>query len=289
MGTTYSIKYIGLPKNNLKNGIDSLLLNINNSVSTYIPTSEISEFNKNGRLIFQSKHFKNVLYESAKIVQLTQGAFDPTVMPLVNAYGFGFKEKNIPDSLELDSIMQLVGFEKIKFNEDSVWNILPNVQLDFSAIAKGYGVDMVYEYLLDNGIINFMVEIGGEVRCKGVSIEDKNWIIGIINPLKQDELFEKVTLINKSMATSGNYRNYYEENGQKYSHTINPITGKVERNTMLSATIIAENCMTADALATAFMVLGVEKSIELASKNSSFNVYYIYSEDSGTNSFSNFK
>jgi thiamine biosynthesis lipoprotein len=226
-----------------------------------------------------------VLQKSKEIFDLTDGAFDPTVGPLVNAWGFGpGKENNYLDSATVDSLLQKVGFNKIVFDNKTAIKMVPDMYLDFSAIAKGYGVDVVGLFLESQDINNYMVEIGGEVRCRGVNENDKPWLIGIEDPTVtggDQKLFTTVFLKDRSLATSGNYRNFYVVDGKKVSHTISPFTGYPVNHSMLSASVFASDCMTADALATGFMVLGVEKSIEITERTDGFDAILIYSDNEG--------
>ncbi len=283
MGTWYHIKFKGDTNVIGQQKIDSVLKVYNQSVSTYIDESEISTFNKKGSLRFQSGFFKNVLSKAQEIYKKSGGCFDPTVMPLVNAYGFGYEKQQLPDSSEVRNLLKRVGMDKISFNQDSVWGVNDSIQmqLDFSAIAKGYGTDVVSEYLLANGIKDFMVEIGGEVRCNGTNFKNQDWWIGIVDPLNLKSKKRTISLKNQSMATSGNYFNYYEKNGKTYSHTINPITGYPERNAMMSVTVLAKDCMTADAWATAFMVMGPNKGMALVPslKEDGIEVFFIYLDE----------
>lgn len=283
MGTTYHIKYIDDKKINYKANIDDLLKNFNQSLSTYIPGSEISTFNESQSIEFESEYFLPVLKSSEEIYEKSEGAFDPTVMPLVNAWGFGFKNSENIDSTDIDSLMKFVGFDHIQYDENTVSKDTIGVMLDFSAIAKGFGVDVLGEYLEERGIKNYMVEIGGEVRCRGKNNKNSIWLIGIDNPKYNEDgksLRATVKLENMSLATSGNYRNFYIKEGIKYAHTINPLTGYPVDHALLSASVFAEDCMTADAYATAFMVMGTEKAMEL-SKDLDLMVYFIYSGAEG--------
>jgi len=275
MGTTYHISYYGnLKPNPVKEAIDSLMVVLNAEVSTYIPTSTISLFNANrSDTVIISKHrrfFWDNFAQAKKIYQATNGFFDPTVMPLVNYWGFGYtghRPVAEVDSMVVDSLLQLVGFDKLSVNQDTIFRLAPNVQLDFSALAKGYGVDMVANWFDAHEIESYFVEIGGENRAKGRKPDGSLWSVGISIPKEDAPLDAYHTIIeldNEAMATSGNYRNFHEVKGQKYSHTINPKTGFSERNTILSASVLAENCMTADALATAMMAMGYEQAIKLA-------------------------
>ncbi|SDK69893.1 thiamine biosynthesis lipoprotein [Catalinimonas alkaloidigena] len=285
MGTTYHIRYQDAQGRNLQEGVDSLLVAFNQSLSTYIPTSEISEFNDSHALRYRSPYFFPVLQKSKEVFELTDGAFDPTVMPLVKAWGFGPGEREYPDSARVDSLRSLVGFTQIEFDNTSVRKAKEEVMLDFSAIAKGYGVDVVGEYLEERGIQDYMVEIGGEVRCRGENAEGQSWRIGIKNPEYKTQSDERPTAIlnlqDRSMATSGNYENYYIKDGRRYAHTIDPKTGYPVEHTLLSASVVATDCMTADAFATAFMVLGKDKAIQLAQRMEDLEVLLIYSDEAG--------
>ncbi|MEQ9443610.1 MAG: FAD:protein FMN transferase [Cyclobacteriaceae bacterium] len=281
MGTTYNIKYQDEQQRSLKPGIDSLLEIFNQSVNHYLPDSEVSRFNQDDTVYFDLPYFYPVLKRSDEIVQATDGAFDPTVAPLVNAWGFGPEDRQLPDSATVDSLLQMVGFEKIVYTAEYVTKTMPGVTLNFSAIAKGYGVDVVGDYLAEKGIDNFMVEIGGEVTCRGINDKGDVWRIGIDNPNQSGEMSVAIALDDQAIATSGDYRNYYERDGKKYAHTIDPKTGYQVKHSVLSASVIAEDCMTADAFATAFMVLGLERAKEVVAQEPGLEVYIIY-DDNGT-------
>ena len=279
MGTTYHIKYLG--KENLKEVIDSLLKEVNLSMSTYIPESEISTFNKLGHLNFKSNYFYPVINKSKEIYNNTNGAFDPTIMPLVNAWGFGFDNASVIDSLAIDSILTFVSFDHLSFDNKHVISNKKGVMLDFSAIAKGYGVDVISNYLQSENINNHMVEIGGEVKCSGINQKEEVWNIGIDNPKFQEEGGDRLTKViqlkNVALATSGNYRNFYtDENGIKRAHTINPKIGYPVEHSLLSASVKAKDCMSADGYATALMVLGVEKSKEVVMSVNDIEAFLIF-------------
>lgn len=281
----YQVTYGSMDKRDLSAPIDSILSALNGSLSTYVPQSEISTFNQQHELTYSSTFFLPILKASQEIYQITAGAYDPTVGPLVNLWGFGpGQEDALPDSTDIQNALQRVGFDKIEFNESAV-STQYDQYLDFSAIAKGYAVDIVAEYLTGEGIINFYVEIGGEVRCAGKNPSDKIWRTGISDPqLSSDsgkELAAIVTIENKSIATSGNYRNFYIKDGKKYAHTISPFTGYPVQHSLLSASVFADDCMTADAYATAFMVLGLEPSIQLVNANPSLDAHLIYADEEG--------
>lgn len=297
MGTYYAITYYEKEGRNFKPAIDSLLVQVNQGVSTYIPTSTISRFNQaidtfdlsdpNEATI--NEHFINNFQLAKEIYELSEGAFDPSVMPLVNYWGFGYSGKKpitAVDSLRIDSLKQMVGFDKVKLIEGTsrMVKLVPGLQLDMSACAKGYGVDQVALLLEDFGVQDYLVDIGGEIRVKGKNTKGEDWKIGINVPRENAELSEiqeAIPVTNISVATSGNYRNYYEVDGVKYSHTINPFTGFPERNTLLSASVFTDNCIRADAFATAFMVMGVEKALALAKQIDGMDAYFIYSDENG--------
>ncbi len=264
--------------------VDSLLKVWNESLSTYIPDSEISRFNQDSCFAFESKYFYPVLASSKRVYESTGGAFDPTVGPLVNAWGFGPDDPNYPDSSKVDSLKNFIGFSNITFDEENVCKSVQGVQLDFSAIAKGYAVDVVAEFLKSKGIENLLVEIGGELICFGDKGNDNPWVAGIEDPdveIEEQKLLAKISLKDRAMATSGNYRNYYIKDGVKYSHTINPSTGYPIQRNILSATVFAEDCMTADAYATAFMVLGVEGAKKVLTNTNGIEAFLVYSDEKG--------
>ncbi len=284
MGTTYNIKYLQEQNINYKQEIDSLLVSLNKSLSTYLPESEISRFNKGTILKFESGFFYPVLKRSFEIYQKTNGAFNPTLGPLIDAWGFGPDSTRMPSKTTVDSLLTLVNFDSIYFDTISVCKLKKGIELSFSAIAKGYGVDVVAAFLKDKGINNMMVEIGGEVYCHGRNENGKMWKIGIDNPNREVEgeaLQAVVELDNRALATSGNHRNYYEIDGKKYSHTINPRTGYPVRHSLLSASIFAKDCMTADAYATACMVMGIDSAIAMLSEDKSMDGYFVYSDEDG--------
>ena len=289
MGTTYSVKYHDPAKRSHKNAIDSLLVAVNQDLSTYIPDSHIAVFNKpETKTQKGTPHFDKVFLKAKEIYQKTDGAFDPTVMPLVNYWGFGYTPKKPVtdvDEAKVKELMKSVGFDKIVAPKFGVYAKLEEgIELDFSAIAKGYGVDVIADFLEEKSIENYMVEIGGEVRAKGKNTRDGWWLMGINTPSEDasiKDLQAKVQLQNKALATSGNYRNFHEVDGKKYAHTINPKTGFPEANTLLSASIFANDCMTADAYATACMVMGTEPAFELVNTDPNLDGYFIYSDDNG--------
>lgn len=279
----YSIKYMDLEARNFQGEIDSLLEAFNNSLSTYIPFSEISRFNNEDQFEFETDFFYPVLKASKEVFENTNGAFDPTIGPLVNAWGFGPNKKTEMDSSVVDSILEMVDFNKVVFDENQVKKE-KGMSLDFSAIAKGNGIDVVANYLDRKELKDYMVEIGGEVTCRGKSPNDTLWAIGIQKPVMKGEsggLFAKVWLEDRSIATSGNYRNYYMEDGKIIAHTISPFTGYSISHNLLSASIFADNCTLADGYATACMVLGLVESKKLINKTEGLDAFFIYSDEEG--------
>lgn len=294
MGTYYGLNYADSLGRNFQTEIDSLLEEINLGVSTYIESSLISRFNRATTTFTledttsgPGRHFLDNYHAAKMVFRQSAGAFDPTVMPLVNYWGFGYTPKRrvmAVDSVVVDSLLNFVGFDKVTLNGKLLRKASPGVQLDFGGCAKGYGVDAMCRLLESKGIVNYLVNIGGEVQAKGVNAKGEIWVVGINKP-EEDAALETVQaalpLENRSVSTSGNYRNFYEVNGVKYSHTINPHTGFPERTTLLSASVFAGNSLLADAYATAFMVLGKEKALELAKSLDGVDVYLLFGKEDG--------
>ena len=281
-GTYYNICYKS--KDNLQQKIDSTLKSVDNSLSPFNKRSVITAINEN-RDTTPDAQFIEVFTLAQEISATTNGAFDITVAPLVNAWGFGFKQGTIVDSLTVDSLLQFVGYKSIRLSDNKIIKQQPQTMLDCSAIAKGYGCDRVARMLECYGIEDYMVEIGGEVVAKGKNDKSKQWSIGISKPTEDksgtiNEIQEILRISGKSVATSGNYRNYRYEDGRKLSHTIDPRTGYPVAHTLLSATVIANDCATADAYATAFMVMGIDKAMEIC-KDKGIDAYFIYSTPEG--------
>lgn len=292
MGTTYQITYQSTQ--DVQPIVEAVLKEVNQGVNHYDPASTISVINQTAQKELTlaqsaaSQHFIKNLITAKAIYTATDGAFDPTIMPLVNYWGFGYTAKKPVtqvDSLKIDSLLQLVGFDKIQLQASILQKELSAVQLDFSALAKGYGVDQVGLALEAQGIQHYLIDIGGEVRARGLNKKGTPWKLGINTPKEEAAISDYLAIIaldNQSMATSGNYRNFYEVNGIKYAHTINPQTGYPELNTLLSATVIAPTCMVADGYATAFMTMGLEKAFALASTQKDIQAYFLYSKEDGT-------
>lgn len=286
MGTiAYNIKYLDKASRDFKKEIDSLLTDFNQALSTYIPDSEISSLNREGNVHFGFPYFAQVLEASADVYNKSGGAFDPTIGQLIDAWGFGDGSLIAPDSAQVDSLLNLVGFDKISFDARGVRTDVKGLKLNFSAVAKGQAIDVVGDFLADQGISDYMVEIGGEVRAIGKNKEGEYWTIGIEIPDERNagQLFDAVRLENQGMATSGNYRNFRVlEDGRKVAHTIDPKTGYPKMQTLLSATVFAPNCMYADAYATACLAMGLEAARELILSDNSLEAYFIYAGDDGS-------
>lgn len=283
-GTTYHIVY--QYKEDLQPQLMEQIAKVDKSLSTYNPQSVISKVNTNDSSVVLDDHFLTVFNKSLEISQKTDSAFDITVAPLVNAWGFGFKKKETITPAKIDSILAFVGIGKVALKHGKIVKSDSRLMLDASAIAKGYGVDVAALFLESQGINNYMVEIGGELRVKGVNAKGNRWSVGIDKPIDDPtvsnrELEAVLKLSNQSLATSGNYRNFYVEGNKKYAHTINPKTGYPVQTEVLSVSIIAPDCMTADAYATAFMVLGLEKAMAIANREPDIEAYFIYNDENG--------
>ena len=282
-GTSFSIQF---EKNNdeniIKNKIDSLFKIVNNSFSTYISDSDISKINRGDSLLVVDDHFKKVFLKSYEIWELSQGFFDPTVGSLVNAYGFGSenKIKNFSKK-QLDSLIELTGFSKVSLtSEGTIKKKYSNIYLDFNAIGKGYIVDLISELLISYDIKNFLIEIGGEIIAKGKNPNSGDfWKVAIDNPSQKNnrQFIKTIFLKNKALATSGNYRKYIIDSltGKKYVHTINPKNGKSFQSKILSVSVLASDCMTADAWSTALMVMHFRLSKSIIESIEGIDAYWI--------------
>jgi len=279
MGTSYTIKIfdnlsIVKKQSVLQIGIDSLLENVNIQMSTYIPESEISKFNNSSDTswINISYDFAYVVNKSLEIGRLSDGAFDIAIGPIVNLWGFGPEDrpKKIPDEKSINERLKFIGLENISVDLNSeqsrIKKKISSLQLDLSAIAKGFGVDKVADYLTKKGLKNFMVEIGGEVKTSGKNNKNLYWQIGISKPSKIGGIEKVLSLNSLSLATSGDYWNYFEEDGKRFSHTIDPRTGKPITHNLASVSVVHKSCLMADGIATAIEVLGIEKGLILADK-----------------------
>lgn len=284
-GTVYNITY--QYDKSLKADIEAELKKVDGSLSPFNKHSIITKINRNEDVTVD-KMFADVFNLARQISTETDGAFDITVAPLVNAWGFGFKNDTQPTRHAIDSLKQLTGYMKVSLDGMKVSKKDPRMMLDCSAIAKGYACDVVAEYLRRRSIENFMVEIGGEIVTQGINEKRLPWKIGVTKPVDDSlntnqELQTVLNVTNKAMATSGNYRNFYYKNGKKYAHTIDPVTGYPVQHNILSATVIADNCATADAYATAFMVMGLDKAKAVLGRHPELMAYFIYSDKNGNN------
>ncbi len=284
-GTMYSIAYESPKGEDFQQEINSLFKHYNSIFSTYDEHSTISKINNNVE-VKPEPEFIACYQRAMEISEITNGAFDITAGPMVNAWGFGPDKKSQMNQEKVDSLIRITGYKKISFENGTFVKSYPEMKFDMSAIAKGFTSDLIAQFLADKGCENYMVEIGGEVVAKGKNAKGKVWTIGISKPdedlaVSNSELQAVLQLKNKGMATSGNYRNFYEENGKKYAHTIDPKTGYPVQHSLLSATVLANDCMTADAFATAFMVLGKDIGIEIARQVPGLEIYFIYADDNG--------
>ena len=284
-GTVYHITYQS--SKSLQKDIEAELAKVDASLSPFNERSIITAVNENRDTVV-NKMFSDVFALAMKISDSTNGAFDITVAPLVNAWGFGFKGGAMPTRHQVDSLKALVGYHKVSLTNGRVSKTDPRIMLDCSSIAKGYGCDVVAKFLSAKGIDNYMVEIGGEIVTRGISEKRLPWKIGVTKPTDDSlnvnqEIQTIINVTDKAMATSGNYRNFYYKNGRKYAHTIDPSTGYPVQHNILSSTVIANDCATADAYATAFMVMGLDKAKTILSRHPELMAYFILASDDGTN------
>lgn len=281
-GTTYHIAYSDDKGVALDSLVEAILKEVDLSLSVYNKESLITKIN-NGEELEVDTLFRNVFNRSYEIYKLSGGLFDVSAAPLFNIWGFGFKNKMSITKERVDSALQLTGMDKISIENSKVVRTVPNITLNFNAIAQGYTADVIASEFEKLGIINFLIEIGGEIFCKGVNPKGKKWSVGIDRPvdgnmIQGEDLQDILLLSGGGLATSGNYRKFYEEDGLKYSHTINPLTGYPAKESILSATVTAPDAMTADAYATWFMVAGVDKAIEIIESDPTIEGYLVYSQ-----------
>jgi FAD:protein FMN transferase len=275
-GTTYHIRYFDSKNRNFQIEVDSLLRDFDKCLSLYSPDSEISRFNATGFHKFESPYFYPVLKKSLEAYEATEGAFDPTVLPLVEAYGFGPTKTEPNPSINIDSLLKFVGLDLLEFDSLSIRKKNHLARLDLNGIAQGYSVDVISRFFVEMGINRFMVEIGGEIVCRGLKNDGKIWVTGIENPMKPGSIFSTVNLTDRAMTTAGNYRSQIEKDGQVYNHLINPKNGSMEQTSMLSITVFAKDAITADAYDTAFFVMGFEQTKAFVAKQHDMDVYVIY-------------
>jgi thiamine biosynthesis lipoprotein len=285
-GTFYNIVYQHPDGKELQEDIEALFAEFDLSLSTFNPHSVISRINSNDPEVRVDDYFRVMYRQALEVSVLTNGAFDITVAPLVNAWGFGFGKQQRDSSPAVEELMQFIGYQKISLKKDRIIKEKPDIMLDASAIAKGQATDVIAKLLDAHGCRNYLVEIGGEVMCKGVNPHGDHWRIGIDKPVDEpvkvsNELQLIVQLSGVGLATSGNYRQFYNRDGKKYAHTIDPRTGYPVDHQLLSATVIAPNCMKADAFATAFMVLGKDSALLLSKQLDGIECYLIYNNSEG--------
>ena len=284
LGTTYNIILDSrLDKSDLSKSIDSIFNVINNSMSTYLESSIISDVNKNIKTQLD-EHFIKVFNKSKEVWEESDKYFDPTVGILVNAYGFGpLVLSDDIDISSIESLKYLVGFDKVFLNNNNeVVKENKDIFIDFNSIAKGYSVDLIGEFLFEKQINNYLIEVGGEILAKGINNQNKSiWKLGIQDPLNQDKYIETVKLNNKALATSGNYRKFRldSKTGERYVHTINPITGLTSKNNILSVSVISEDCITSDAWATALLSLDLERGRTIIDQKESLEALWIISNN----------
>ncbi len=285
-GTTFHIAYADPQGRDFSATVDSLFRLIDRSMSLWDSTSVIRRINRNEPNVLLDEHFVAVFERSQQLAQLTNGAFDITVAPLVRAWGFSYK-KGLPppDTATVDSLRQLVGYIKVRLHNGTLQKDDPHIEIDMNAIAQGYTVDLIADFLERNGIAHYMVEVGGEVRAAGQNERSETWRIGIDKPTEETQgkkrpLQAVVALRNKALATSGSYRKFIERDGKKFSHAIDPKTGYPVQHQLLRVSVMADDCTTADALATAFLVLGLEPSLPIAQR-AGVQLYAIYADEAG--------
>lgn len=284
-GTYYNIKYESPEGKDLKEDIDLELAKYVEIFSHYEKDATITKINKNID-VTPEPEFVTCFKRAEEISEITSGAFDITAGPLINAWGFGPEEKERMTQQIVDSLKAFTGFRKVRLENGKIVKDNPRMQLNMSAIAKGYTCDLIGDFLAKKGCENYMVDIGGEVVAKGKNDRSKVWTIGIREPNEDPfntDLNAAVMLPNHALATSGNYLNFYVEDGKKYAHTIDPSTGYPVQHSLLSSTVLANDCMTADAFATAFMVIGKDRGIEIANNIPGLEIYFIYADENGEN------
>lgn len=284
-GTTYHIIYYDEQSRDLKPEIEKILQDFDKSVSTYLPSSIISRINRNEKKVKVDATFITCFNKAKEVWQNTNGAFDPTVYPLSNAWGFGPGKKEIIAQHKIDSLLKFVGFNLIELKGNKIIKKDPRVSLDFNAFAQGYSVDVVSQFLISKGLNSFIVEIGGEVYAKGTKPNGNKWTAGIEQPIDNKEGYNSyqalAKLENLALATSGDYRRFQMIDGVKYAHHIDPKTGYPTKNNLLSASLFTKDCISADANATGILVMGLEKAKLFLKEHTEIQAYLIYSDENG--------
>jgi len=284
-GTYYAVTYYDSKGISYQQAIDSFFRAFDRSASIYQKESIITRLNNNDSTAKADEIFTYVFNKSMEVSEKTDGAFDITVLPLVNAWGFGFTDPLKLDSAQVDSILPLVNYRNIRLVNGRLVKANPAIMVDFNAIAQGYSADLIGKILESHGIENYLIDVGGEVLAKGTKPENKLWKVGIEKPAENAEDERKlnavVSLRDKALATSGSYRKYFVKDGIRYSHTIDPKTGFPVNHTVLSVSVLAADCISADAYATSFMVMGLDKTKKFLALHPELNAYIIYSDASG--------
>ncbi len=282
-GTYYAITYYEKDGKNYQKEIDSLLKSFDMSVSLWVPNSIISRVNNNDTSVIPDEHFISIFKLSQEVSKKTGGTFDITIGPLVNAWGFGSADKIKMDKNIIDSLLTYINHEMVSLEGNKIKKGNQNIKLDFNAIAQGYSVDLIGKFFESKGIKNYLIDIGGEVLGQGAKPNEQPWIVGIQRPTEDKyskyEIQSKVQLVDKALVTSGSYRKYYEKDGRRYSHTINPKTGYPVTNSLLSVSVLADDAATADAYATAFMVMGLDKALQFLNANIDIDAFFIFLDD----------
>ena len=284
-GTYYSIIYFDNDGRDFQIEIDSILTEFDNSVSLWVPTSILSRVNKNDSSIVLDDYFIDNYNISQDVAIKTNGSFDFTIGKLIKAWGFGIDGSINIDTNHIDSLLNLTSYRKVKLDNGKIIKENPGISFDFNAVAQGYSVDVIAEYLESKNIFNYLIDIGGEVKGNGSKPDANKWRVGIEKPadnkLDSRDLKAVAELNNSSIATSGNYRKFYEENGIRYSHTINPKTGFPAKNRLLSVSVLHKSTAYADAYATAFMVMGLEEARLFAESDNEIEAFFIFSSNEG--------
>ncbi len=285
-GTYYAITYYSDDSINLQPAIDSLLIRFDSTASTYKPNSIISRMNNNDPFVVADEMFSIIFDKAMDISEKTNGAFDITVGPLVYAWGFGLSNRMKMDAHIVDSLLPLVGYKKVKLNKGKLIKNDPRIRIDYNAIAQGYAVDVVASFLDSKNIQSYLIDIGGEVLARRTKPGGEKWNVAIELPTKNADddrtIQAVVSLQDMAISTSGSYRKFYVENGIRYSHTIDPSTGYPVKHSTLSVSVLANDCMTADAYATALMVMGIDKAKPFLKKHPKIEAYLIYTAEDGS-------
>jgi FAD:protein FMN transferase len=285
-GTYYAVTYYADDSINLKSSVDSLLNRFDSTASTYKPNSIISRMNSNDVSVRADEMFTFIFQKAMEVSEKTDGAFDITVGPLVSAWGFGLSNRLKMDQHKVDSLLPLVGYHKVMLDNGKLIKTDPRIRIDYNAIAQGYAVDVVAAFFDSKGIQSYLIDIGGEVLARRTKPGGEKWSVAIEMPTKTADdartIKAVVSLQDMAISTSGSYRKFYEQNGIRYSHEIDPATGYPVEHSTLSVSVLAKDCITADAYATAFMVMGVERGKEFLKKLPKLDVYFIYAAPDGS-------